>query len=173
MKKILLATFFICTMFVFSCQKNTQNPVNDLFISATHVNINWVATPSTSYNASTDTLTIQGFYASTDTLTTQGIYAPVNQFLVIKMKYKGIATDTLTGTQAIYYTTDGNGNKTSVYQLDPTQINNVAILGLNPQTSIATGAFYLSFVKVSGDASLSYKTSFAGGKFWIALPPPL
>jgi hypothetical protein len=153
-KKLFVAA--ICVMSAFSCKKDNQpNPVQDLFVGANFQGINWLAQP-TARIENGDSLRVMGFHS-------QG-----NEYLVFKIRFTGIGTDTLKkANQASYYTTDGSGATTSNYKLDVTKTNTVTITSFAPTIAIAEGDFQLNFVKTSGGSGFNNTATFANGKLWV------
>ncbi len=166
MKKIFFALTIVSAALFASCRKDAQTPSGywpqstSLFVAANFQGINWVAAVSTTYNSTTDTLTINGFYY------------PNNQYLVIKMPFGGVGVYKPTHqTEGYFYSLDKNNNVTSFYKLDTTQTSNsIHITSFDPSIDIAEGDFQLSFVKTSGAASAPNAANFANGKLWIQVP---
>jgi len=158
MKKIMFVAA-ICVMSAFSCKKDNQpNPVQDLFVGAKFQGINWLGQPSTSIE-------------NGDTLKVIGFRSEGNEYLVFRIRFKGVGTDTLkNASQASYYTTDGSGAKTSSYKLDVTKTNTVTITSFDPSIDIAQGDFQMNFVKTSGGSAFNNTAAFANGKLWVQVP---
>ena len=141
-----------------SCTKHDQTATPKFFIGATKQNTDWIADPSTGFIPTPDTLQIRGYHATGE------------ENLEFKIRFNGIGTYQITGSQAIYYTTLGQDAITSRYILDAAATNTVSITAYNYATNIATGNFQLSFVKTYGGSVSPNSVSFTGGQFWLQLP---
>jgi hypothetical protein len=156
MKKLLIAGIAFCCLLIYSCKKDNQNVVADLFIGAMRHGAAWVAKPNAYYLSNKDSLQIRGFKAAGE------------ESLYFNLKFSGKGTYSIKSGQSQYYTTIGLDAITGSYKLDTTLTNTVTINNFDVATNIANGTFQLNFIKTSGVGA--DKLSFTGGKFYVYVP---
>ncbi|HZX57996.1 MAG TPA: DUF6252 family protein [Mucilaginibacter sp.] len=157
MKRLVITTIALFSLFTFSCKKDNQP--HDLFIGATLKNTDWLAQPSTQYLANGDTLLIQGI---------KGAPLTGTQNLSFKIRFGGAGSYTLTSASQAAYVINMEAGAINIYVLDTTQANTVVINKFDIRTNIAQGSFQLHFIKTSGPGDNTL--SFTNGSFWIQTP---
>ncbi|HVW96354.1 MAG TPA: hypothetical protein VHA56_10350 [Mucilaginibacter sp.] len=156
MKKLLPVAVLICGLLFYSCKKDNQNVVEDLFIGAFKNGSSWVGKPSA------------GYLPDRDSLQVSGIKQPGEENLYFRLNTLAKGSHSIKAGQAGFYTTLGGDAITADYILDTTQANTVVIRDFDYTTNIANGTFQLYFTKISGTGD--NKVSFTGGKFYVYVP---
>ncbi len=133
MKNILVVIFAI---FLFSCEnqdKDTVEPQVNLNTFSTKKNaVNWSGITEIRLNNETDTLTFLGI-----------ANRPNDEVVVMKIKFQGLGTYSLTQKQAYYYTTVGGDVLVSKYDLTPGATGQFVISKYDQEKQVVEGNFDL------------------------------
>lgn len=134
-------------------------PVAPDFMLAKQNEASWQAVPSGSILQG-DTIMISGRYNAGNT----------TEELTFKIRFDGLGYYPLKANENYYHITEP-GAAVTVYQPDPTHVNNVTILSYNKAGKIVQGYFELRFVKITKGANnlLPDKLIINQGKFKVTL----
>ncbi|MBJ7882878.1 DUF6252 family protein [Gelidibacter salicanalis] len=134
MKKynLILVLLLLISFVIISCGDD-DNLDEPNYISSKIDEVNWDGVPEININHVNDTLTLLG--------------SGNEQVIVFKIKFNGVGTYNLSGSQASYYTTIGGDVITSLYTLDENFSSQITVTNYNLEENIVKGNFELLLLK--------------------------
>ena len=154
MKNLSLIALVLLSVLTFSCTKKMDCCVlaYQPFITAEKNNVKWDAQVGTTKIAP-DSIAITG--------------TQTEERLIMRIKFAGKGTYTLTGNQAKFFTTVGQDVITSDYYVDNAAASTIQITEYDYNQAIITGTYSVALKKTSADRYPSYPESvkFLSGKF--------
>jgi hypothetical protein len=157
MKKILmLVCCAIGGVLIYSCHKDSKVVPADYYFKANKNGAGWGGQGSAS--------AIPG-----DSLRLTALKPTGEEQIYINIKFNGLGTYPLTGTQAAFFTTVGMDVLTSHYRLDTTKNRSLTILSYSTKTRIISGTFELHVLK-DGNPNEYVPIDFNNGLFRVKLP---
>lgn len=116
---------------------------------------NWVGAPEMHLNKDTATLTLLGVAGGLE-----------EEVIVMKLKFEGVGTYSLTNRQAYYYTSARGHALTSAYELAPCSAGVLEITGYDPAGKLLEGNFRLVLTKERSNPENEAETlTFSDGRF--------
>jgi len=153
MKNLSLTALVLLSVLTFSCTKQRDCCVLPYqpYITAEKNNVKWEAQVGTTKIAP-DSIAITG--------------SQTEERLIMRIKFAGKGTYTLTGNQAQFFTTIGQDVLTSYYNVDNTAVSTIEITEYDNNQAIITGTYSVT-LKKAADRYPSYPESvkFLKGKF--------
>lgn len=127
-----IVAFFLISIMI-SCH---EGELTHNYVSAKRNSLGWIGYPEIRIDNATDTLTFLGI-----------ANRPNDEVIVIKIKFEGIGSYTLTKDQGYYYTTVGGDVLTSEYRLSPNTVGQIVISKYEETTRSIEGSFEMSLKK--------------------------
>ena len=127
-----IASFLIVSIMI-SCHED-ESPDN--YVSAKRNNLDWVGSSEMALDRVTDTLTFLGI-----------ANRPNDEVIVMKIKFDGTGSYSLTKNQGYYYSTVGGDVLSSEYQLGPSSVGDFVISKYNQLSGYIEGRFDMSLKK--------------------------
>jgi len=124
----------LLVLIITSCHQDDRVGINSVF--AKRNNLDWIGTTEISLDRVTDTLTFFGI-----------ANRPNDEVIVMKIKFNGTGSYSLTKDQGLYYSTVGGDVWTSEYRLAPNTVGEIVISKYEPTEKLIEGSFEISLKK--------------------------
>lgn len=142
--------------FAFQFSSDAWAAAPDEFVSVKKNGLAWAGVPEMHLNKATSTLTLLGI-----------ANRPADEeVLVLKLKFEGPGTYSLTKQQAYYYTTARGHVLTSAYKLASCAAGVLEISGYDPTGKLLEGSFRMVLTKEQGGPETNVEAvTFTEGRF--------